>query len=424
MPTRPHDDPRRRALHDEIHARPPARLTTPERIAHLALSIPPEERAAEEEALAALALQHGVPAPSFDSGYLWLECGAFRLKWERHTEFSAITVHCALDPDAPWNARALEVVPAVWRASLPGSTIVYAEVDVRRGVEGDLRAAIAAFGDTAVIGARVADDAGIALTDLRMDDDGCTRFVVLDISLTPRQAGRVAQRLLEIETYRMMALLAFPVARAAAAPLAEAERRLAAITERMVSMPASGEGALLDDLMRLAADVERSDAAGRFRFGAASAYHGLVRQRIAELREGRIPGVQTIEEFMERRLTPAMATCESVARRQEELSARIARAGQLLRTRVEVALARQNQSLLESMNRRAHLQLRLQRTVEGLSIAAITYYAAGLMGYVAKAAKGAGLPLDVDLVVAAAIPLIAGALWFALRRIRRGIEQA
>lgn len=424
MPTRPHDDPQRRALHDEIHARPPARLSTPERIAHLALRIPPEERAAEEAALAALASQHGLPAPSFDKGYLWLDCGAFRLKWERHTEFSAMTVYWAVAPDTPWNARALEIVPAVWRASLPGSTIVYAEVDVRRGVEDDLRAAIAALGDTTVIGAHVADRAGIALTDLRMDDEGCTRFVVLDVSLTPRQAGRVAQRLLEIETYRMMALVAFPVARAAAAPLTEAERRLAAITERMASIPTPDEGALLDDLMQLAADVEQRDAAARFRFGAASAYHGLVRQRIAELREERLPGVQTIEEFMERRLAPAMATCESVARRQEELSARIARAGQLLRTRVEVALERQNQSLLESMNRRARLQLRLQRTVEGLSIAAITYYAAGLTGYLAKAAKSAGVPLDIDLVVAGAIPLIAGALWLALRRVRRGIEPA
>lgn len=424
MPTRPHDDPQRRPLHDEIHARPPARLSTPERIAHLSLRIPPEGRAAEEAALATLASQHGLPAPSFDSGYLWLDCGAFRVKWERHTEFTGITFFRAIGADAPWNARTLDVVPAVWRAGLPGTTMVYAEVDLRRGGADDLHAAIAAFGDTTVIGARVADGAGIALTDLRMDDEGCTRFVVLDASLTERQAGRFVQRLLEIETYRMMALLAFPVAREAAGPLAEAERRLAAITERLAAVRLADEGALLDDLMKLAADVEQRDAATRFRFGAARAYHGLVLQRIAELREERLPGVQTLGEFMDRRLAPAMATCESVARRQEELSARIARAGQLLRTKVEVALERQNQALLESMNRRARLQLRLQRTVEGLSIAAITYYAAGLTGYLAKAAKSAGVPLDADVVVAAAIPLIAGALWFALRRIRRGIDQA
>ncbi len=421
MRTRPPDDPQRRPLHDEIHARPPARLCAPERIAHLALRIPPEARAAEEAAISALALQHGLPAPSFASGYLWIDCSAFRLKWERHTEYTGITVFRAMGQDDPPDTRALDAVPAVWRASLPGTTIVYAEVDVRRGSADDLDAAIASFGDATVIGARVSDGSGIALTDLVMDEDGCTRFVVVDVSLTGRQAGRLAQRLLEIETYRMMALLAFPVARDVAGPLGDAERRLAAITERMVAMGASEEGALLDDLMHLAAEVEQRDASTRFRFGAAHAYFGLVRQRIAELREERIPGVQTIEEFMERRLAPAMATCASAARRQEELSARIARAGQLLRAKVEVALERQNQSLLESMNRRARLQLRLQQTVEGLSIAAITYYAAGLVGYLAKAAKSLGIGVDTDIAVAVAIPAIAVALWLALRRIRRGI---
>ena len=424
MRARPHDDPERRALHDEIHARPPARLFTPERIAHLALRIPPGARAAEEAALATLASQHGLPEPSFASGYLWMDCGEFRLKWERHTEFSGITVFRAVGGDDSGDVRALDAVPAVWRASLPGATIVYAEVDVRQGGAGAVDAASAGFGDATVVGARVSDGSAIALTDFRMDEEGCTRFVVFDVSLTGRQAGRLVQRLLEIETYRMMALLAFPVARESSAALGDAERRLVSITERMVAMRPSDEGALLDDLMHLAAEVEERDAATRFRFGAAQAYHGLVVQRIAELREERLPGVQTLEEFMVRRLAPAMATCTSAARRQEELSARIARAGQLLRTKVEVALERQNQSLLESMNRRARLQLRLQQTVEGLSIAAITYYAAGLTGYLAKAAKSLGVPVDADVAVAVAIPLIALGLWLALRRIRRGIDDA
>jgi uncharacterized membrane-anchored protein len=226
------------------------------------------------------------------------------------------------------------------------------------------------------------------------------------------------QRLLEIETYRMMALLAFPLASEVGPALTRAEGALAAITERTTRVSAEDEAALLDDLTRLAAEIERSEATSRFRFGAAQAYYRLVRQRIGELREQRIPGVQTIAEFMDRRLAPAMATCESTARRQEELSARIARASQLLRTRVDVALERQNQSLLESMDRRAKLQLRLQQTVEGLSIAAITYYAAGLVGYVGKAGKALGVPLDVDVAVAVAIPVIAFALWRGLRRLR------
>jgi uncharacterized membrane-anchored protein len=174
---------------------------------------------------------------------------------------------------------------------------------------------------------------------------------------------------------------------------------------------------------RLDADVELSESRSRFRFGAANAYYRLVRQRIGELREVRIPGVQTVQEFMDRRLAPAMATCESIASRQSELSARIARASQLLRTRVDVALEHQNQKLLASMDRRARLQLRLQQTVEGLSIAAITYYVVGLVGYFAKGAHALHWPVDPEIAVAGAIPVVAILLWLALRRARRRFER-
>ena len=143
---------------------------------------------------------------------------------------------------------------------------------------------------------------------------------------------------------------------------------------------------------------------------------------IGELRETRIAGMQTLQEFMDRRLSPAMATCASVAGRQSELSARIARASQLLRTRVDVALERQNQALLASMDRRARLQLRLQQTVEGLSVAAITYYVVGLVGYLAKGAKALRLPVEPDVAVAVAIPLVALAAWGLMRRVRRHFE--
>jgi uncharacterized membrane-anchored protein len=294
-------------------------------------------------------------------------------------------------------------------------------LDVRRAPPEDAAAVVASFGDTTVVGSRIGDGAASVFTDFRIGADGCSRFLVLDHALGDRQAGRYVQRLLEIETYRMMALLAFPLARDVGATLTAAEARLARITERMIDIAPAEEPQLLDDLTRLAAEVERSESASRYRFGAAAAYYRLVRQRVGELREVRLPRVQTIEEFMNRRLAPAMATCESVARRQEELSARVARASQLLRTRVDVALERQNQSLLESMDRRARVQLRLQQTVEGLSVAAITYYAAGLVGYVAKAGKAIGLPLDADVVVTLAIPVIAAVLWLGLRRLRRSL---
>ena len=142
-------------------------------------------------------------------------------------------------------------------------------------------------------------------------------------------------------------------------------------------------------------------------------------RRITELREDRIEGMQTIAEFMSRRLAPAVSTCEAVAKRQESLSARVARASNLLRTRVDLALEEQNRDLLKSMDRRASLQLRLQETVEGLSVVAISYYLVGIVSYMAKALKGVGLPIDPDLAVGLAIPVVLFLVWSGVKRIRK-----
>ena len=152
---------------------------------------------------------------------------------------------------------------------------------------------------------------------------------------------------------------------------------------------------------------------------AARAYYALVRRRAEELREQRVEGIQTIEEFIDRRLAPAMRTCEAVAERLENLSRRVARASDLLRTRVDIQLEAQNRDLLQSMDRRARLQLRLQETVEGLSVAAITYYVASLVGYLAKAGEAVGLPVNGDIAAGLSIPIIAGLVWYGVRRLRR-----
>jgi uncharacterized membrane-anchored protein len=228
------------------------------------------------------------------------------------------------------------------------------------------------------------------------------------------------QRLFEIEAYRTMALMALPIARRQAPRIVAVERALAELTDG-IAREDGDEEALLHELTRLAAEVESGLSASQFRFGATRAYGDLVRTRIAELRETRIPGIQTIDEFMARRFTPAVATCHTVSQRLHDLSERVAQASSLLATRVGIAREKQNQALLASMDRRAKQQLRLQQTVEGLSLAAIVYYLAGLIGYLAKGVKAAGLPLDTELAVALSIPLLAVTAFFVIRRARRHI---
>ena len=422
--TLPQSHPWRIALNDEVHARPYQVLQAPQRASYLAMLAEPAEREGEYAHVSELCLRYGREPPPPEARYFVVDCGAFRLRWERHGEFSSYTVF-EDGGGEPFAQPAADALPPQWLAALPGSLIVAAHVALLPGAEGqqDIESISAHFSGNTLAGAQVADGGAAAFTDFRIHQDGFSRFLLLDRGMGRRRAGRVLQRLLEIETYRMFALLAFPLAREVGAKLATAERDLAGITERMVTQNPADEPALLDRLTRLAAAVESELAASSYRFGAARAYYGLVRHRIAELREQRIPGIQTINEFMQRRLAPAMSTCESVARRQAELSERVARASDLLRTRVDIVRELQNQELLASMNRRARLQLRLQETVEGLSVAAITYYLVGLVGHVAKALKSAGYGVNPDITMGLAIPLVALLAAVGIRYVRRSVAK-
>jgi uncharacterized membrane-anchored protein len=221
----------------------------------------------------------------------------------------------------------------------------------------------------------------------------------------------------------MLALLALPLAQELTPFLAECEQELVQITSSMVNVGIAGEPALLERLMRLEAAIESQESKSHYRFSAAAAYYGLVQRRIGELREQRIEGLQTFQEFMERRLAPAMSTCVATATRLNAISSRAGSVTRLLSTKVNIALEQQNQAVLASMNRRAKLQLRLQQTVEGLSVAAITYYIVGLVGYASKGVKAAGVHLDTDLVIGASIPIVAAVVAFGLYRFHASISK-
>ena len=421
----PPDHLQRMALADEVHARPPEPLQTPSRVTYLALLVAPEDRDRELAHIAVLGEQFSLPRPDGGATQFSAQLGSLRFKWERHGEFSAFTL---IEPGLPQGDAFGEPVaarlPAGWLADLPGHTLVAAHGKVVQATPEPPGPHVLAahFGGNTVVGADIGEGAGAAYTDFRIHADGLSRFLMVDRHFTPGQAGRMLQRLFEIEAYRMMALLAFPIARAQLQRTVAVERALSALTGRIAADGGDDE-ALLQELTRLAAEIEREITGSQFRFGACRAYHALVATRISELRESRLPGLQTIDEFMARRLNPAVDTCATAARRLHELSERVAQISGLLSTRVEIKRERQNQALLASMDRRARLQLRLQQTVEGLSLAAIVYYVAGLVGYLAKAGKAAGLRVEPDLLIGLAIPVVALVTMLGLRHTRRKLHR-
>lgn len=413
--------PQRLALHNEIHARPPEPMAAPLALSHLVMEADAAGREASRAHLAGLLRDHHLPQPDAGSAHIRIELAGFRLRWELHTEFVTWTFSRAFDAAAVGEHEpptAVQAVPQDWLAALPGRCLASLHVWVLPGRE--LPPAVLArslLHDETLVGSSVADGEANVYTDFALHADGYSRMVLMAGSLAPRRLGRLVQRLLEIDTYRMAALLGLPAARESATVLGVAESELAGLARAIRDAGRHEEPALLDRLTRLAGEVESQYAATHSRFSASAAYFELVDRRLQDIREAKLPGLQTLGEFIDRRLGPARATCAWSVRRQDALSQRVSRISNLLRTRVEIEQQQSSQALLATMNHRQDLQLKLQATVEGLSVAAITYYIVGLVSYLAKGAQALGWPFSAEATAACAIPVVALGVWMSLRRL-------
>ena len=343
------------------------------------------------------------------------------LRWERHTEYNRYAFMRHDVGDEPFGPGPADGIPSDWLAKMKGELFVAVHAWLVpysnwEGREDEISERF--FDGNVLIGSWIADERALVFTDFRIHDDGFSRILILNRDMPELQSGRVLQRLLEIETYRMMTLLALPVAQRIAPVLDADERELSSIGEALVEASTEREPEMLDRLTRLSARSQHRQLRSNYRFAAADAYYEIVMQRIHELREARVPGYQTFEEFTTRRLTPAVKTMRAVSRRQQSVLEQIARATRLLSTRIDIERQLQNQSLLASMNRRAKAQLRLQETVEGLSVAAVTYYLVGLIGTMVESI---GLSAYKGVIVGVAIPLVAVILFTGVRRMRKRI---
>lgn len=416
--------PQRFSLNNEVHARPYQIMDSPRRVSHLALLA--DERSQELALIGELCDRYGVNRPNPESSFYIGDFPLFQLRWERHTEFSTYTVSEQGSNALPFKETALDQLPKEWVARLSGEVITMLNLELLGTNENhrDLEALSELFSSNTVAGSDVSKGAARVWTDFHIHADGSNRILIENHHLRQRQTGRLVQRILEIETYRMFALLGLPLARQYSLQLTACDTRLEAVTQKLtLHSDGDNEQQLLDELSQIAANVEHMAAKGGYRFAATNAYHGLVKRRISELRESRIEGAQSFNEFMERRLAPAVRTCESVSDRVQALSNRIARVSNLLRTRININLEAQNRDLLSSMDRRAAMQLRLQEMVEGLSVVVLSYYIVGLLGYSLKGLKQFGVNLNIDLVIGISVPIVVIGVFLGLRMTRRRLDK-
>lgn len=413
-------------LFNELHTRPFPVLEEGVRVSQLAILHHPGSAGAEYRHIQLLCERYSVIPPAVGSSCYYQSFGGFELRWERHTEFSTYTFIHRADKSEPFQRTALSLLPATWLAELPGEIISGQHIEVvempeHMSAPDSLRHH---FEGHRLISSWIGDRQARLWTAYRIHSDGFGRILIQNSDLNPCQTGRLVRRLFELETYRMMVLLAFPMARSMAPEVSAMDQQLAAINQQINAIRGlEDERRLLGQLSTIAARIEQLISDSNFRFSAARAYYDLVISRLEDLREQEVSGLQTFNEFLRRRLTPAFRTCESVSEHLDDLSHRIDRASELLRTRVDLTLEAQNQDLLQSMNQRSKVQLQLQQAVEGLSVAAISYYLVGLVKYLAGSMADLGLIKHTELVVGLSVPVCVFLVWRGLHRMRKGIGQ-
>ncbi|HAQ45764.1 MAG TPA: DUF3422 domain-containing protein [Rhodobacter sp.] len=419
------DHPQRYATVNELHARPFPSLTVPCEAVYLAFKEPEQaanrDRGRDIAHLSDLLGRLGSEAPAGIVNHYSGNAQGVDLKWESHTEFVTYSAFSDGLSMPAFNGKSAQVFSPDWIAGAPGKRLAALTIRVEELPE-DLEIVVPLLRDwfvqESLACAQIIEGAAIVAGDFQIDASGQMRFAVFVRKGTgKRRVGRIVQRLCEIEVYRAMSMLGLLRARGLGQTLNALDNQLSDLVSGLNGAHASSEVAL-NSLLAIAAELESLSLQYSYRFAATAAYEAIVNQRIEILRETRIYGRQTFGEFMMRRYDPAMRTVKATDERLKSLANRAQRAAELLRTRVDVDRSAQNQKLLESMNDRADLQLRLQRTVEGLSVVAISYYGVNLASYAAYPLTEV-LGISKSIATSVLTPLVVGLVWLMVRRIQR-----
>jgi uncharacterized membrane-anchored protein len=402
----------RRLIDAETHARPVPPLTAPLRIRRLAFM------SADGGAdLRVVHAQMAGLAAVVEEGPGWarqleFERDGHHVTWELHSEFATFTWTAAADD---WVAHP-KGIGLEYHADL---LLVFATRIDLIPTEAISAAALEGFNPLSLCYSTIFDDTAEVATDFHLDHDGFTRFEVAARRMSPLRQGVLVRRLMEIETYRTMALIGLPLAREMGGQVSEYERRLTHIVQTI------GHGVTLADhqetlagLHKLSGEVGRTVEETSFRFAATQAYGEVLEERLHRLRERAIGEFTTIDRFVNNRAQPALATCRAMEKRLLALTEKVQRSIELLDARISLSIQSQNQAVLDTISRTSASQFRLQQTVEGLSIIAISYYALGVLGYLFEAVHDV-LPYPKATMLGFSAPVVVVLVFLAISRIRK-----
>ncbi|WMT87614.1 DUF3422 domain-containing protein [Pelagibacterium sp. 26DY04] len=412
------EHPYRDAVLTELHARPVELVAPNMRVRRLVLAVPTRSGAmgAAISQFRDFALAKGYALEDEAGRQYQFSTPERVVSWEFHTEFITITWYSALDDGQNWpDDIGLE---AVSEAELVGAM----RVDMMDEPALPDRV-LPSFNPTSLCLVAIEYGNAQLAADFVPDADKFIRFEFAAGKLSPLRRAITLRRILEVETYRTMALLALPLARQTGPALRAVEMELTDVMADLSGIETTDEvQERLKKLHDLSVRSGQISERLNYRFAAAYAYGAILRRRLEKLREETLGQGSSLSSFIGNRVEPALATCEAMDKRLTVLSQKLERAVELLNVRISLDMQIQNKSVLETIAETARSQFRLQHTVEGLSTIAITYYLIGILGY-ALAGPLEATGWSKTLVISILSPLALIAVFFGLRAIRRGFEK-
>jgi len=408
------DHPYRTAIMDEVHARPVEIIPPTCRLRRLVFVMPPEAGAMHRvfDRFTHDCAEAGRPVPGASSRQHSFDAGARHVTWEFHTEFVTVTWRSDLLDSDNWpeniglSALGDGLLLAAMRIDIIADTAVPERL-------------VPSFSLPSLCLAGVEEGKAQVATDFVHDRERITRFEFAAGALTPLRRSIIARRLLEVETYRTMALLGLPLARQASPEVRTIELELSDLVASLSEANTAPliQGAL-DALHRLSMRSGQLSERLGYRFAAGHAYGDILRMRLAGLREVGTTRGSTLTQYIGNRVDPGLATCAALEKRLAVLADKIERAIGLLNVRIGVDMQLQNAALLEGIAQTGRSQFLLQRTVEGLSTIAISYYLLGILSY-AFAGPLHELHWDKTMALSIAAPFVVLAVWLMARSVRR-----
>ena len=430
---------------DELHARPYIKLGNNLRTFHFAYLIKENDEKKSWNYLDKFLRKINFQKLPNESSKYWVAEGKdLTVRYECHTEFISLTLiypNKIENKNKPklFDENFLNLLPIEFLENFPGDHFLSTWIDM---VPSNFNFRPIDIEDyfyhDNFAGSNVAEDGANVFMSFKSDrtdflGSGFRRVFIQNKNLRTRRTGRLLQRIVELETYQVLSLLGLPQVRQETSNLSNLEKQITEITKsvsktakknlnkKSIDYPDYQKD--LNELSYVVAKIEEIDSSTNYRLSATAAYYKLVEQRIQDLREERLESFQTSYEFLSRRLQPAIRTTEAFSRRLESLATRAQRADNLVRTQIEMGVQIQNKNLLESMELRARAQLRLQETVESLSIVAITYYIVGLLSTLVDPINFEKFFISKTVFLALCVPIILILIWYIAKMVRKKINK-